>query len=457
VAITALFGVLAMMTYQHFLPPASHVLTESTLWSFSGHMHLLGLTLFIPLLHKRTRKKTKIEVIEQNVILEETRQLLLLQHELKDQFISTISHAFRTPMNAIIGFIDLLRDEAAQQPQLLEIHSMINQSAHHLLTVIDDVLDQSQVGSGKIKLKTEVFDVRKTVQHAFQMFEAAQSLEHVALELEIQASAQWVSGDAQRLTQILVNLLSNSLKYTRQGVIRLCVQSESNGLKFAVSDTGDGISPEKLALIFNRFEQTDAPTQRTKGHGLGLSITRRLIDSAQGRIEVQSQVGQGTTFSFWLPLPSANAPHPAVVIPHDIKISATPTHFLIVDDQPLNRILARQVLQKEWPQCVCLEAENGLIALALLREHNVDCVLMDVLMPEMDGITATEQIRLGQAVPNPQIPILGLTANANQQTHDKCLEAGMNAVIFKPFHREDLLIKIQTHLHRQANTLPLAA
>jgi signal transduction histidine kinase/AmiR/NasT family two-component response regulator len=456
-ATIALFGVLAILTYHGALPADSHVLTESPIWSFSGHLHLLGLTLFIPLLHKHTRKKTKIALIEHNAVLQETQNSLLLQHKLKDQFISTISHAFRTPMNAIIGFIDLMQEEAASQPQWLEIHSMINQSAHHLLTVIDAVLDQSQVGSGNIKLKDEVFDIHKTVRHAFQMFEAAQSLENVTLELHAHNIPQWVRGDTQRLTQILVNLLSNALKYTRQGSICLRVQTEHDGLKFAVSDTGDGISPEKLAIIFNRFEQTDVQSQRAKGHGLGLSITRRLIDSAQGHIDVQSHVGLGTTFSFWLPFPTASAPHAPTVVMSDIKISTTPTHFLIVDDQQLNRILARQVLQKEWPQCVCLEAENGLIALALLREHNVDCVLMDVLMPEMDGITATEHIRAGVGISNPQLPILGLTANANQQTRDKCLQAGMNAVIFKPFNREDLLIKIQTHLHQQTNTLPLAA
>jgi CheY-like chemotaxis protein len=198
-----------------------------------------------------------------------------------------------------------------------------------------------------------------------------------------------------------------------------------------------------MSHIFDQYEQVDIASHRKKGHGLGLSITKRLIQAQEGWIQVHSQVLRGTTFTFQIHFPLAQAPLSTQAHMPTISQPATHLRILIVDDQPLNRLLARQVLQRAWDDIALTEATNGLQAIEQLQNAPVDLILMDVLMPAMDGIAATQHIRTQLEPALRGTPILGLTANAYEVTRVQCLEAGMNDIIYKPFNREQLIHTIQ--------------
>jgi signal transduction histidine kinase/ActR/RegA family two-component response regulator len=431
------------VTNQLYLPIAIEDVPKGFGWALSGHISMLGLFIFVPLLYKSLRKKTKQELLAKNIELEQIKNELIQQQRMKDHFIGTVSHALRTPMNSIIGFNDLLREDVQSDPMLVKLQDMVGQSAQHLLTVINDILDYSQMELGHLKLKQEDFDLKQTVRNALEMFEASGHQAGLSLQLEMGDVPQWVQGDSQRLTQIMVNLLSNAIKFTTRGHVLVRLSGQGHMIQFDVEDTGVGIPHDRLLHIFEPFEQAGAHKLRRQGYGLGLSITKRLVQAQKGWITVDSELGRGTKFSFALEL------MPAQVVPAhpsaspDTHINGETLTILIVDDQHLNRLLAIQVLQRAWPQAKLLEATNGVQALAAIDQHAVDLILMDVLMPEMDGITATRQIRQHASEKIATTPILGLTANANEVTHRKCIEAGMNDIVFKPFQRIELIHKIE--------------
>lgn len=448
IALLVVISVLSGLTSHGYLLQAPEGPVLDALWSASGHVSILLLLIFLPTVHKMYRLKTKRALIQHNQELSATRVALLDQHKQKDQFIATVTHALRTPLNFIIGFNDLLRDELNDNDDLLKMQDMVSQSAKHLLTVIDDILDYSQMMTGRVSLRYEVFDLPRVITNAFQMFGATQTQTSVALNLSLGKIPRWVNGDVQRITQILVNLLSNAMKFTQQGSVSLCVESRDEGVQFQVIDTGVGIPVEKLGQIFERFEQVNERSHRRKGHGLGLSITRQLILAQNGWIEVDSQVGKGTQFTFWLEFELAPEPAMPKVREHLEEGVDHSKTIMVVDDQSLNRTLVKAVLQKVWPDVVLLEAEHGLHALELLQAQPVSLILMDMLMPEMDGVTATQRIRNDFAAPIREIPIIGLTANANESTRQQCLQAGMNEIIYKPFNRDVLIERIELWLER---------
>jgi CheY-like chemotaxis protein len=312
--------------------------------------------------------------------------------------------------------------------------------------VINDILDLSQMETGKLKLKKEPFNLKRTIRTAFHMFDATYHNEQVKLVLQMDDIPLWVAGDAQRLTQIIVNLLNNAIKFTTHGSIALLVNRCPQGLEFRVRDTGTGIAQEKLQHIFEQFEQVHS-LHRKKGHGLGLSITKQLVEAQHGRIQVNSVEHVGSEFSFWLNLPTCEPQlQQSELIQHKTYANDSFT-ILIVDDQPLNRLLVKKVLEKAWPNSYLIEAEHGLQAIDAHRQHSVDLILMDVLMPEMDGITATLKIRTELPDEIRQVPIIGLTANAYETTKQDCLIAGMNDVIYKPFNRDELIQRIEELTH----------
>lgn len=443
---------LAYCTTYEWAPVPPQLAVKSLAWALANLSALTLFVLFLPLLYKMIRKHTKKSLQKHNEQHLKAKQELLAQQQIKNEFIANVSHELRTPMNAIIGFNDLLNEEILDNPEAQRLNALVSQSAKHLITVIDDILDYSQLESGKLALKNESFDVWALINNAYQMFKSASEQRNVALKLNMQAIPQWVNGDRQRLMQILVNLLSNALKFTAKGEITLDVKEIRNGLMFEIHDTGSGIETEKIQQIFGQFEQVGTlKSHRTQGHGLGLAITKRLVDAQQGKIHVRSEIGTGSCFQIWLPLRESQAPA-VPMSPGRIKAQKHEDNLsiLIVDDHPLNRLLAQQILHKTWPHAYLKEAENGLQALELLKQHTYHLILMDVVIPEMDvvipemdGVTATQNIRSNFNSPTKNIPILGLTANANLNARQQCLEAGMNDVVFKPFSRDELLSSIQ--------------
>lgn len=408
---------------------------EHTRASLTTYVLVTLVILIVPIIYDTQHRKALQQVRMRQQELEKKREELQNTLLARDQFISIVSHELRTPMNAILGFNSLLLEQAHNRPRAKSILEHTRQSADHLMTVINDVLDFSQFESGSLLARHENFDLRQTVQAAFDLF--GHRVKSAGLEYRLEcdpAVPQWVSTDRHRLMQILVNLLGNAIKFTHTGEVVLRVQWKSSGVFFSVSDTGIGIALEQQGFIFQRFNQAGSDTQkRYGGNGLGLSITQRLVHLLDGQIGFESVHGSGSRFWVALPLEAVDAEAPAL---HPVPTAGqTPEalRFLVVDDHPINRLLVTQVLRKYWPAATVLEADSGVKALSLLHKEVVDLVLMDMVMPLMDGIEATQAIRSQLPAPANAVPILGLTANVNPNDLARFEAAGLQGVMLKPF------------------------
>lgn len=447
-ACIAVFTGIAWLTANNQLPTHADIPSHDWVWYVLNYISLTLLIPYLPLQYKRMHSATRKRMEEQNQELLVTQTALLHEQKKMDEFISSASHEFRTPMNAIMGFNELLEDHLKDIPDALEMHSHMTQSAKHLLTVIDDILDYSQLQKGHINIRRESFHLHQTCENAFRMFKPRIKHADIQYHLDMRQAPQWVKGDDHRLMQVLVNLLGNAVKFTDSGAIELHIASRDAGVVFEVKDTGIGIEPDRLSQLFQHFEQVHAlQPGRYQGHGLGLAISKRLIEIQGGTIAVRSQPGAGTSFSVWLPYPTVTAPEEVAPISAEINAQDDRLNFLIVDDHPLNRLLVKQILQKTWPNAILTEAEDGVQALEKMQQQIFDVVLMDMVMPVMDGIEATHQIRQTLPKSKNQTPILGLTANVNPIDKQRCIDVGMNGVIYKPFKKDTLVQCISTILH----------
>lgn len=383
----------------------------------------------------------------------ETKQLELESAiQVREHFIALVSHELRTPMNAILGLNGLLLGQVSDKPKAQMVLEHTQRSADHLLSVINDVLDYSQWQSGHINAWTGRTDLHQTLRNAFEMFKPRVESSRIDYRMAIGPDVpQWVETDRHRLTQVLMNLLGNAIKFTQHGHIELRVHKSATGLAFAVQDTGIGIPANQQTLVFEPFHQGPTHTQsRYGGNGLGLPISQRLVSMLGGQISLESQEGQGSTFGFTLPLEGVPAPEPAH---HDstqaLQTASMPLHFLVVDDNAVNRLLLRLVLERSWPQCTVHEAEDGRNALQALQDQHHDLVFMDMVMPHMDGIETTLSLRANPDHRVAQTPIIGLTANVNQQDLERFESAGLNVLMLKPFAPEKLREQIERLLHTQ--------
>ena len=430
---------------------SDQLLTDAQLQWYSGINYVLTCltVLSLPLLSEREFKRNiGINRVREQELLEKRTDLLRAQ-SFKDSFISTLSHELRTPMNAILGFNDLLSVRLKNNPQALELVNLSRQSGEHLLTVINDVLDFSQMQMGQLKIHPEPFDLRTTVHSAFKLFE--QRVESMDIDYQLTLAddlPETIHSDRHRLMQVLVNLLGNAIKFTHQGQVRLSVRRDGGDLLFEVRDTGIGVAPDRMHKIFERYEQATLQTASVYGgNGLGLSICHDLVALLGGRIGVDSVLGQGSLFWVRLPLQEAAKAAADADELHTAPLwRDVPVRFLIVDDHPVNRLLACHMVQSHWPQAVLRQADNGQQALAFLRQEPFDLVLMDMVMPEMDGIDATRHIRNTLPAPMSQVPVVLLTANVNPQDHVRGQEAGTSALMVKPFDRLKLCALIEEQL-----------
>jgi signal transduction histidine kinase len=305
----ALQFVMVYFTQHDLLPiPAEQAEQPIALFWFA-YVHMAVLILNLPLHYKNLTARIRRKLQFNHEILERTQIKLLNEQKQKNEFIASVSHEFRTPMNAIIGFNHLLKDEIKNEKNALELQSHVTKSAEHLLTVIDDILDYSQLQSGNLSIRDEVFDVHQIVQNAFGMFQTRVKELNLDYRLKLGELPQWIKGDNHRLMQILVNLIGNALKFTEQGFVEVRAGGFNNGILFEVQDSGIGIAHDKLPLIFGQYEQ--AHTQEVKryaGHGLGLAISKRLTEIQKGHIDVQSQLGLGSCFRVCCPIQLAKRP-----------------------------------------------------------------------------------------------------------------------------------------------------
>ena len=374
------------------------------------------------------------------------RRALGMALHARGQFTAAVGHGLRTPMQTILGFNALLLSRAKDRPQALKVLEHTRQSAEHLMTVINDLYDHVQLQAGQLDIRPDTFDLRRAAQQAFEIFTPrvnGQGLDY-RIEWDPMLPA-WVHTDRHRLIQVLVNLLGNALKFTPQGSVVLRVQWENPGVLFSVQDTGIGIPHARQREIFKRFTQAEADTQaRYGGHGLGLAISHQLAHALGGTIGFESEPGQGSCFCLRLPLTAVPAPalQPGTY-PRVSPTAQTAWCFLVVDDHPLHRLLLKQVLLEAWPHCTVLEASNGQQALDVLHTQAVDLVLMDMVMPVMDGIAATAALRTNADARRSALPVLGLTANVNPQALERFKAAGLSGVLLKPFERSLLCAQIE--------------
>ncbi|MEY3525424.1 MAG: Sensory/regulatory protein RpfC [Pseudomonadota bacterium] len=405
--------------------------------------------LSLPLIYQRLYLRTLHVSEKRQANLLQTRTRLLRAQTIKDNFIALLSHELRTPMNAIIGFSDLLRQDVRHLPKALELADLVKQSSDHLLTVINDVLDFSLLQRGQLKVQPAPFELMGTVRAAFNLF--LQRVNSMQIDYELQAAddlPHWVVSDRHRLMQVLVNLLGNAIKFTHQGSVVLRVTRDTKHLWFTINDTGIGIAPDRLQQIFEPFEQASVATASVYGgNGLGLSISRQLAQLLGGDIGVESTPGQGSSFWVRLPLVESTVTASAMHTEEGMtRLQSFAVRFLVVDDSSVNRLLACQVVKSHWPNAVLVQASNGQEALDALGQASFDMVLMDMLMPVMDGIEATRRLRTAWAAPQCDIPVLALTANVNTTDHQRCTDVGMNGLALKPFERETLCALIEEQL-----------
>jgi len=361
-------------------------------------------------------------------------------------FLATMSHEIRTPLNGVLGMAALLA-KTALTPEQREQVSIIHSSGQHLLGVINDVLDVAKITSGKLELERVPFQLAGSVAQAVAPLIEQARQRRLAFQTEWRGLDEaWVLGDPFRLNQILLNLLSNALKFTPAGgsVTLRCTRlvQPAGGLvvEFQVSDTGIGIPADKLEHIFESFAQASAETTRQfGGTGLGLSISRALVTQLGGQLTVASCPGQGSTFTFTLALPTAEVPA-AEAPPQPQEGSLEGLRILLVEDNDINRLIARRMVQS-WGALVD-EAPTGAVALDLFERHRYDIVLMDIQLPDLSGVEITHQLRRHPDALRARTAILALTANAYQSDMQQYLTAGMNDCLSKPFDENVLWSKL---------------
>ncbi len=379
----------------------------------------------------------------------------------KDKFLAMVSHDMRTPLNAIMGHLSLARDEAQLSEEGQEHLRGASDASQQLLAVINDLLDFSQIRSGKLALSPQVMHLPSMLERTFQTFSTQAHKRGLRYNIHLANNLPpWIRLDPFRLTQMLNNLLGNAIKFTPTGYVQLEAELDTNHnepwLVIRVSDSGIGIAMEVHQHIFEPFVQIAhsqslaTVTDNMRGIGLGLSITHSLSQSFGGTLSVQSQVGQGSTFSLRFPLHITEPPThtPSDVAPM-LSVDDSAICLLVIDDNPVNRLLATTVLKRAFPQAVIDQASGGKEGLEMMMTRHYDLVLIDLIMPDLHGAEAVRRLRHQAAEPYRSVPIVALTASLAEDARLECIEAGINDIMPKPFDRATLIQQVRHYAIRK--------
>ena len=412
-----------------------------------GILGLFGLGLILYAVHRVRRIKSEAR---EHAALETQARDAFAQaalaarkaNQAKSDFLTNMSHELRTPLNAILGYAQLMQ-KAMPEDKKLNAARVIQQSGNHLLALITDILDLSKIEAGRMELHAEPCDVRALVGAVHEIVRVPAEQKALALTCTIADEVpQAIEADDKRLRQVLLNLLGNAVKFTPAGRVALIVSLLEAGkddavLRFEVQDSGPGMSPDEMDCIFRPFEQAGSIERRSAGTGLGLPISRQLVRLMGSDIQLQSRVGQGSSFWFEIRVPvvELGEQDEAIDVAHVTGYAGMRRSVLVVDDVEENRNLLRAVLDPLGFEC--REAANGLEALQSAQQDKPDLILMDLKMPGMDGYEATRTIRLIE--PLKQVPVIVVSANIAEDAIVQCLAVGANGFVSKPVEQGELL------------------
>jgi signal transduction histidine kinase/ActR/RegA family two-component response regulator len=392
----------------------------------------------------RARRKANLILQAQKEALQDAIIHAEKASSAKDEFLSMMSHEIRTPMNGVIGMTNILLEESPR-PRQLESLNILKSSANHLLALINDILDYNKIGTQNLKLELVNFNLKETVDVLCKALTPESKSKGLDFSWNFDPNlSEFVIGDSVRISQVLNNLISNAIKFTDNGKVEVAVSQTALGkYRFAVTDTGIGIAGEHQRLIFERFKQiSHESNQKYGGTGLGLTISKKLVEMMGGILQLESQVGNGSSFFFTLDLAKGTEPiyqRPAPIPNHIGELNGYT--ILLAEDNPINQIVAKKFLVKWGARLVM--ANDGEEAVARVSEMSFDAILMDIQMPKMNGLEATKMIRQMEQKSRSSIPIIALTASVINKEEDWASKNGFDGFVFKPFRPEELLLNIK--------------
>ena len=385
-------------------------------------------------------KHKNAELLKSRKRIEEQKRIVETNARQKEQFLANMSHEIRTPLNAIIGFNELLAKSSLSTIQLRYIDN-IRTSGKHLLGIIGDILDLTQIQNGTLERKNKNIDIFKLIAKIYEVMSLQARQKGLGLLLKIQPKLpQHILIDPVRIQQCLIHLLTNAIKFTEEGYVTLEIKHKDDLLKLSIKDTGLGIEKEEQSVIFDLFSQSNVEnSRRYGGTGIGLTIVKHVVDLLGGELNFESTVNIGSEFIINIPfcegVPIEEHKEEPILIPSDI-------HVLLVEDNIMNIEMARMVLNSNIKQLKLDIAKNGLEAYELTSQNFYDIILMDMQMPVMDGLKATKKIRSELSPLRKHVPIMAVTANVLDKERQKCFDAGMDEYISKPFKAKELLEKM---------------